>query len=1523
MSHRLPIPLMVATLAGGVLLAVILLVTGPGAPSGALQSLTDLAIQKYTDPGAYAVPGGEVKFVIFFQNVSLVSTNDVIVRDYLPAGTTYVSSTQPGLTLIQAGPDQWICYKDRLSDFEMGWLSLTIRVDNDVPPGTVLRNTVQISTIDPESNYANNEYSLDITVLSAEPDLEITKKLLAGVPGPGNELAYQIHYWNRGGSDAHDVYITDTLPLSCTYVSDAASGGFSAVITGTQTVWMTDTVPANSEGYLHINAQIDAGWNPAEDWLIDVAEASISDVEYNYGNNRATHTIKPAGERRYGAAVTSVGDQTLQLVRDAGFDYVLYYLDWATAEPLDNEYDWRELDSAVWQAWRYNLDLIVRVDGAPAWARGAGDDTAPPSNPAKLGEFLAAVAERFPYSSGASGAAIRGFIVWNEPNLAAEWGGNTPDAAAYTALLQAAYNGVKGAAADAWVISAGLATTNENSATAVDDRIFLQAMYTAGAASYFDYLGVNPMGFASAPDDYSDPNGLDFSRAEELRQIMVNNGDSATDMFATEMGWLRDTATDLSGYNWMKVSDVDQAHYLARAYGKAYREWPWMGPVMLWNMDFAGFYEEAEHERWFGVTDAGLNPLRAYLTLQNLATHGTADYWVETELIGAATPGQDVDYTIHVTNVGGQPAAGARVTDTLPPGFTYVSDTRGDSTPTAGQISWDISSLEAGARETITLTLHYPDPAPVTTVLSNCVQAGPVAGEPYVDDNGSCVGIAQAMLTVSKSDELDPIPAGWTHHYTIDVSNSLTETIHNVLVTDTLPANVAYQSSSPSGVWDSNRTVTWNIGDLASDASQSIDVYVKPSLTITDGTVITNTVQAAGDDSLLNGATETTTIVRPSLAISKSDELDPIAAGWLHTYTIGITNTSAFTIHNVLVTDTLPADVAYQSSSPTGVWDSNRTVTWNLGDLAPNAVRAIDVSVNANASISEGTIITNTVEAGGVDSVLSSASEETTVVSSTLLLTKSDERDPIPAGWNHHYTIHVSNPGTKVIHDVMVTDTLPAQTMYQTSQPAGAWDNGQTVTWSLGDMNPGDSQTIEVYVHPLSSIPAGTTITNRAQASGSDASTISETTEDTLISAAPPTSTPTVTPTATATLDAMATETPTPTGLWTTTPTRTATATPAATAIGLRQGANGYDGNSDTHIDLMQRGMNFGSQPRMYLKTDDNAAILTSFDLSQVAGEQVAGSQLTAANLPAEAVVMSATLRLHIENASPADAPVTLRAYRLLRPWAEDEATWNLATAGAAWTAAGANGAGMDRLSSPEDEQVCYEPATNAGWIALDVTAAVQHWLAHPAENYGLAIKAYTCAETTLYTISASESSVAEHRAELWIDYYVPDPTPTVTSTPTATATATPTDTVLPGTHTPTATATVTGTPTHGAVVGHVWLDVTKDGVWNAGEPPLAGALVALYQSGAQVDSHTTGADGYFGFGDLLPGEYTLIETDPAGYASTTDNYRVAAVQAGENVVIDFGDYLMDTPTPTGTPTATSTATPTLPARAWLPLLLK
>jgi len=106
-----------------------------------------------------------------------------------------------------------------------------------------------------------------------------------------------------------------------------------------------------------------------------------------------------------------------------------------------------------------------------------------------------------------------------------------------------------------------------------------------------------------------------------------------------------------------------------------------------------------------------------------------------------------------------------------------------------------------------------------------------------------------------------------------------------------------------------------------------------------------------------------------------------------------------------------------------------------------------------------------------------------------------------------------------------------------------------------------------------------------------------------------------------------------------------------------------------------------------------------------------------------------------------------------------------------------------------------------------------------------------------------------------------------------------------------------------------VFYDLNGNGTYQAGEPPLAGAVIWLQQAdGTPLLNITTGADGLYVFRDITAGAYRLEETDPPGFTSAPGSNLVnIAVNVGQTTVHDFADLLLATPTPTATPTATST----------------
>lgn len=96
-----------------------------------------------------------------------------------------------------------------------------------------------------------------------------------------------------------------------------------------------------------------------------------------------------------------------------------------------------------------------------------------------------------------------------------------------------------------------------------------------------------------------------------------------------------------------------------------------------------------------------------------------------------------------------------------------------------------------------------------------------------------------------------------------------------------------------------------------------------------------------------------------------------------------------------------------------------------------------------------------------------------------------------------------------------------------------------------------------------------------------------------------------------------------------------------------------------------------------------------------------------------------------------------------------------------------------------------------------------------------------------------------------------------------------------------------------GSIAGAVFFDRNGNGIRDANEVGLDGVTIQLtnMSTGASQSASTNDAGGY-SFTALGSGEYTVTETDPVNFGSTTPNARGVTVGAGALMGIDFGDAL-------------------------------
>ncbi len=269
-------------------------------------------------------------------------------------------------------------------------------------------------------------------------------------------------------------------------------------------------------------------------------------------------------------------DQTLQQVHALGAQYIVQVFSWSEIEPSPGQYHWEYTDWLLRAADYYDLRVIARLDKPPKWAASVpGGLSAPPKRLDDYGDFVAAVAARYR-------GKLAGYIIWNEPNLAREWGNLPPDPSGYVQLLRVAATRIREVDPHARIVSAGLAPNNEHNPKALDGRDFLRGMYAAGARDYFDVLGAHPYAFANPPDDPRGAHeGLNYARLEDFRDSMVAYGDAAKPVWVTEFGYTTNPPPDSSE---LRVTEAQQGDYIPRAFELARERWDWVQLFAVWNI---------------------------------------------------------------------------------------------------------------------------------------------------------------------------------------------------------------------------------------------------------------------------------------------------------------------------------------------------------------------------------------------------------------------------------------------------------------------------------------------------------------------------------------------------------------------------------------------------------------------------------------------------------------------------------------------------------------------------------------------------------------------------------------------------------------------------------------------------------------------------------------------------------------------------------------------------------------------------
>ena len=386
--------------------------------------------------------------------------------------------------------------------------------------------------------------------------------------------------------------------------------------------------------------------------------------------------------------------------------------------------------------------------------------------------------------------------------------------------------------------------------------------------------------------------------------------------------------------------------------------------------------------------------------------------------------GDEVTYTVNITNVGKSDAVNVAVRDVLGEGLELISADGGVYDPITRTITWTVN-LNSGETKSF-------------KVVAKVIGYGNVTNSLVVGNKTSAVDVDVPEIIPGKDANNKAPNFGDSIDYTITVNNIGKADAKHVVVVDRLDKGLKYVSSSHNGVYDeAAHTVTWVV-DIA--AGSSLDLTVTASAE--EYGVLTNIV-SVGDKSA------SVDVNVPEIIPNKTADIENPNFGDNVTYTVTVTNGGNADAKEVVVRDVLGKDLKFVSATGNYTFDeATNTITWT-----------VDVDAGKTETF---TVVATVINYGNVTNslVVGNKTFNKNVTVPEITPDKTVDNENPNFGDNLTYTVTVKNEGNGNANDVIIVDTLGKGLEYVSS--TGNYDNKtNTITWKV-DLASGETKTFTV-----------------------------------------------------------------------------------------------------------------------------------------------------------------------------------------------------------------------------------------------------------------------------------------------------------------------------------------------------------------------------------------------------------------------------------------------------------------------------
>ncbi|MET3027961.1 gliding motility-associated C-terminal domain-containing protein [Flavobacterium sp. UW10123] len=503
--------------------------------------------------------------------------------------------------------------------------------------------------------------------------------------------------------------------------------------------------------------------------------------------------------------------------------------------------------------------------------------------------------------------------------------------------------------------------------------------------------------------------------------------------------------------------------------------------------------------------DPDSTPGNGVTTEDDISTASVSLKQADLELTKSVTPtsaaaGEQVSFTINVTNLGPGNATGVGIRDIVPVGYTLIpgSVSNGGTYQIAtATLEWRNLYLPANSNIDLTFNAivnplgNYLNVAQVITSDLPDPDSVPNNNIPTEDDQDDAeitfIGPSADLSLVKNvvAGNTSPV-VGSQVSFELKITNDGPNNATGVQVTDLLPSGFEYVNySSSAGTYDST-TGIWNVGTVDNGVTESLilDAKVLPTGDYTNITQVTASDlpdpdstpnNDDGDQSEDDEDNVVLTPIPPSadLSLTKTVSNATPLVGSAVTFTIITTNSGPQDAAQVQVTDLLPSGYTFATFNATsGTYDST-TGLWTLDILESSESETLQINaiVNPTGDYTNIAEVTNSdtpdpdsTPNNGVPTEDDYGTATTTPIpqSSDLSLTKTVNNATPLVGSLVTFEVVVTNNGPQDNFGVQVTDILPSgYTFTGSTISTGTYDN-TTGIWTVGNLVTGDSETLQI-----------------------------------------------------------------------------------------------------------------------------------------------------------------------------------------------------------------------------------------------------------------------------------------------------------------------------------------------------------------------------------------------------------------------------------------------------------------------------